>query len=102
MELFMTGFGGLLIMLIWKLMLRKTLLDFRRDNLFDMRDALRETFVKNGWPLDGPEYRRLRDQINTYLLHMEKYAFWEFGTLERKMQVILRSGLPCTAKAPSQ
>jgi hypothetical protein len=99
MELFMTGFNGLLLMLFWKFMLRKTLLDFRRDNLFDMRDALRETFLRNGWSLAGPEYRRSRDQINTYLLHMERYVFWEFGVLERRLAATLQAGFPRNTRA---
>lgn len=102
MELFMTGFGGLLLMLSWKFMLRKSLLDFRRDNLFDMRDSLRETFLRNGWALDRSEYRLLRDQINTYLLNMERYAFWEFGSLEREMQAILIAEMPSIAATLSK
>jgi hypothetical protein len=82
MELFMMGIGGMLLMLTWRFMLKKSVLDDHRDKLFDLRDSLRSTFVSQGWELESPIYRRLRDLINSYLRFTEHYSFAEFSVLE--------------------
>lgn len=74
MELFLVGVSTILLMLMWRFMLRKTILDHHRDQLFDLRDELRSEFIKNGWGLDSTLYKRLRDLINGYLRFTEDFA----------------------------
>lgn len=82
MELLMCGLGGMLILLTWRFMLKKSVLDDHRDKLFDLRDSLRFTFVSQGWDLQSPIYRRLRDLINSYLRFTEHYSYAEFTVVE--------------------
>ncbi len=95
MELLLTGMSILLIIVTWKLLLKKSVLDDHRDKLFDLRDSLRESFVQQGWDLNSPVYRHLRDLINGYLRFTEKYVFLEFliVELELKRNVDLQRGL---------
>ncbi|MNR96002.1 hypothetical protein D3C72_271410 [compost metagenome] len=86
MELFLIGVNVLLLMLIWKLMVRKTILDHYRDKLFDMRDQLRVDFQKNGWELSSPTYKNLRDLVNGYLRFTENYSFTQFVFLENSVK----------------
>jgi hypothetical protein len=86
MNLFLIGFNGLLLMLVWRFILRRSILDTYRDKLFDLRDHLRETFVSRGWSLDSPLYRHLRDLINGYLRFTESYSFGEFVYMEIKVK----------------
>jgi hypothetical protein len=86
MNLFLIGFNGLLLILVWRYILRRSILDTYRDRLFDLRDHLRETFVGRGWSLDSPLYRHLRDLINGYLRFTESYSFGEFVYMEIKVK----------------
>lgn len=74
MELAILGLNMLLVMAVWKYMLRKTILDSSRDKLFDLRDNLRSTFVKNGWDLGSPSYKHLRDLVNGHLRFTEEMS----------------------------
>lgn len=80
MELFLVGINILILMVVWKFMLRKTILDHHRDQLFDLRDKLRADYLRNGWDLNSAMYRRLRSLINGYLRFTEDYTlipyFW--------------------------
>lgn len=86
MELFLLGINGLLLMAVWKFMLRKTILDHHRDKLFDLRDKLRATYVERGWDLDSPMYRKLRSLTNGYLRFTEDFAFVPFTILEHEVK----------------
>lgn len=57
-------------------MLRKTILDYTRDKLFDLRDELRATFVEEQWDLGSPIYKRLRDLVNSHLRFTEDFSIW--------------------------
>lgn len=85
MELFLLGFNGLLLLAVWHFMLRKSILDDHRDRLFDLRDHLRAKFVQEGWSMDQPIYRKLRDLINSYLRFTESYSFTAFMLMERSV-----------------
>lgn len=74
MELAILGLNVLLLILVWKHMARKTILDNSRDKLFDLRDGLRTTFVKNGWDLGSPSYKHLRDLVNGHLRFTEEMS----------------------------
>ncbi len=86
MELILIGVNAILLMLVWRLMLKKSVLDSHRDRLFDLRDHLRLTFIEKGWSLELPIYRRLRDLINGYLRFTESYSFGEFIYLENQVK----------------
>lgn len=86
MELVFIGVNGILLMLVWRLILKKSVLDSHRDRLFDLRDHLRLSFIEKGWSLDLPIYRRLRDLINGYLRFTESYSFGEFVYLENEVK----------------
>jgi len=86
MQLFLLGVNVLLLMAAWRLMLRKTILDHHRDKLFDLRDRLRETFVQNGWDLDSPMYKKLRNLTNGYLRFTEEFALLPFVALENDLK----------------
>ena len=85
MELILIGINVLLIMAMWKFMLRKTILDHYRDQLFDLRDMLRATYVKNGWDLASPMYQKLRTLVNGYLRFTEKFSLGEYTYLQREV-----------------
>jgi hypothetical protein len=83
MDMFLVGLYGLMLLAMWKYMFKRTILDDHRDRLFDLRDHLRAKFVQEGWSMNDPIYRRLRDLINGYLRFTESYSFHEFLVLER-------------------
>ena len=86
MDMVLIGVNVLLLIALWKFMLKKSILDTHRDSLFDLRDELRAVFVSRGWSLDEPIYRRLRDLINGYLRFTESYSFGEFLYLENEVK----------------
>ena len=61
------GLDILLLIVLWKVVLRKSILDHHRDRLFDLRDSVREYFVRRSVPLSSPIYMELRDLINAHL-----------------------------------
>jgi len=65
------GINILLAMVIWKKMLRPSLLDRCRDQLFDLRDEVRSYFVDRSISLDTPIYHELRDLLNFHLRFTE-------------------------------
>lgn len=85
MDLILSGVSILVLLAVWHFMLRKSILDDHRDRLFDLRDELRHVFIANGWAMDTPLYKRLRDQINGYLRFTERYSFAQFVFLEKKV-----------------
>jgi hypothetical protein len=74
MEIALFGINILLIIFAWHFMLRKTILDHSRDQLFDLRDELRNEFVNNGWDLGSQDYKKLRDLINAHLRFTEQVS----------------------------
>lgn len=86
MELIFVGVNGLLLLAVWNLMLKKTILDTHRDRLFELRDQLREHFISNGWSLDSPIYQRLRDLINGYLRFTTHFSLAKFIFLEANIK----------------
>lgn len=78
MHYIMTAFSILAIVVAWKYMWQRTLLDTTRDKLFDLRDDAREWFLNNGYSLDNSVYRALRGMINCHLLHTEKVSLTSY------------------------
>ncbi len=82
MELTIFGVNVLLLLLSWRLMLRKTILDHTRDKLFDLRDEVRETFIQKKWDMNSPIYKKLRDLLNGHLRFTEEFSIWKITCLE--------------------
>lgn len=78
--------GVLLLILVWKMMLKKTILDHHRDQLFDLRDELRERYLKEGMDLGSPVYRHLRDLINGYLRYTETYRLSKISYIKGQLK----------------
>ena len=72
MEIALFGINILLMIFVWHFMLRKTILDHSRDQLFDLRDELRSEFLNNDWDLGSQDYKKLRDLINGHLRFTEQ------------------------------
>lgn len=72
----------ILLISVWHFMLKKTILDYYRDQLFDLRDEVRGYYIKNGISLDSPSYRNLRDLLNAQLRFTERITFIKFIFLE--------------------
>ncbi len=78
METLLFGLGVLALLGAWKYIWLPSVLDRVRDKLFDLRDRdLRESFMREGLPLDHPIYKRLRDLLNGHLRHTESASIWE-------------------------
>tara|TARA_R100001460_G_scaffold81912_1_gene122851 strand:+ start:352 stop:1005 length:654 start_codon:yes stop_codon:yes gene_type:complete len=65
-------------LITWNVMVKKTVLDARRDQLFELRDDVRSYFVERAISLDSKEYKQLRDLINGYLRYTEDLSFSAF------------------------
>lgn len=62
------------ILVAWRCW-RLTFIDHSRDNLFALRDNVRDWFLETGRGLEHPMYRELRDYINHYLRFMQHNRF---------------------------
>lgn len=67
-------FGLLLLMASWSAF-KRSLLDHTRDELFDLRDGLREHFLAKGIVLDHPVYLELRRLLNIYIRFAQEVRF---------------------------
>lgn len=76
------GINVILLIVIWNSMLRKSILDHHRDQLFDLRAEVRTYFIENDIPLDSVTYKNLRDLLNGHLRFTELMTFTKFLILE--------------------
>lgn len=77
----MSGIAILLALLSWWFAYKPSLLDKTRDELFDLRQEIRDYFLQSGRGLDHPMYAALRNLINGHLrytesLTMSRFIFW--------------------------
>ncbi|MDA8191463.1 MAG: hypothetical protein M0Z68_08385 [Gammaproteobacteria bacterium] len=77
----MLGVSILLALSSWWFVYKPSLLDKTRDELFDLRQEIRDYFLQSGRGLDHPLYVALRDLINGHLhytesLTMSRFVFW--------------------------
>lgn len=63
--------------IIWRYLLRKSILDHYRDKLFDLRDDVRSYYIANHIPLSDETYKNIRDLINSHLRFTEKMSLVE-------------------------
>lgn len=76
-SLFSFSIGTLVLIVVWQYY-KKTSADAFRDQLFDLRDEVREYFLKSAHGLESDYYIRLRTLLNGYLLFTEKATFGSF------------------------
>lgn len=92
MELLHFAIVSVALMLAWRFVLRRALLDDARDRLFDCRDRLRSAFISNGWSLDSEGYKFARDSVNSHLRFIEDISVWKIvvvqGYLKDKPEVV--------------
>ncbi len=75
MESVLLGIGIIVTMLGWRYVWRPTTLDEARDRLFDLRESVRDEFLRRGLPLDHPLHMALRSLLNGHLRHTESASF---------------------------
>lgn len=75
-----------LVMFVWKRILKPTILDYFRDELFDVREDVREFFIQNKIPLDHYIYKNLRDLINDHLRFTEQMTLGEVISFSNKIE----------------
>jgi hypothetical protein len=75
MESMLFGFGLLFAVAGWRYVWRRTALDEARDRLFDLRESVRDEFIRRELPLDHPLYIALRGLLNGHLRHTESASF---------------------------
>jgi len=74
MDLIKIALAMLFLVAAWG-MWKRTALDTTRDRLFDLRNELRTWFLENGYQLNHPLYKELRDLLNSHLRFTEDIRF---------------------------
>jgi hypothetical protein len=80
------GLNILLVIFVWKCMIKKTILDHYRDKLFDLRKEVRDHFVAHEIPLSCDTYKNLYDLLNAHLRFTEDITFSKFIFLESELK----------------
>lgn len=80
------GINIILMILMWNFMIKRTILDYYRDQLFDLRSEVRSFFLDNDIPLESAPYKNLRDLINSHLRFTERITFARFIVLETEVK----------------
>jgi hypothetical protein len=75
MQVAILGVNILLFMLVWKYMYQKSILDRKRDHLFDLREDVREYFLTNNISLSEPVYKNIRDVLNRHIKVLDRTNF---------------------------
>jgi hypothetical protein len=65
------GIDLILIYIGWTYFLKPSILDHFRDQLFDLRDDVRQWYIDNNIPLSDSTYINLRDLLNSHLRFTE-------------------------------
>lgn len=72
MEMLFFGVNLLVGYAMWRYMWRKTALDKYRDQLFDLRDEVKEFFIERKYGVDHHFYSELRGLINGHIRYTER------------------------------
>jgi hypothetical protein len=75
MNVLLFGINLIVAYFVWDLIWKRTAIDHYRDKLFDLRDEVREHFLKHELALDGDVYRGLRDLLNAHIRYIEQLTF---------------------------
>ncbi len=79
------GINIILSILIWKLILKPSILDHFRDKLFDLREETRVYYIVNDIPVSDSSYKNLRGLLNNYLRFTESMSFVGIIFLAKKI-----------------
>ncbi len=79
------GINIILSILIWKLILKPSILDYFRDKLFDLREETRAYYIVNDIPLSDSSYKNLRELLNNYLRFTENMSLVGIIFLAKKI-----------------
>ena len=77
MEVIKFIFFAFLLIGAWSHIILPSYLDAARDQLFDLRDELREKFISNEWDISSNKHAETRTAINSYLRFTEEITFWK-------------------------
>jgi hypothetical protein len=86
MQLLMTGIYAIVLLFTWRYCLRPAILGYFRDQLFDLRDEVRERFSLEQDGLCAPLYGNLRALLNGYLRFTEAFNLPQFLFAERAIK----------------
>lgn len=76
-KIFALVIGMALVWLIWRKLVLPTILLKTRNDLFDLRDLLRDEFLKANLTLDDKAYLAVRMSINSRLRFIEDLTYWK-------------------------
>ncbi|MFG0589034.1 hypothetical protein ACF8D3_13500 [Acinetobacter sp. YQ_14] len=80
----LTAINFLLLLGVWNFFLKKAVLDYYRDKLFDLRSKVRIFFLKKDM-LDSKEYIELRKLINGEIAMTEELSFFSYLVWQKKI-----------------
>lgn len=69
------GLNIIITILLWRFVIKPSILDYFRDKLFDQRERIRDYYINNKIGLDDKTYISLRDLINGHLRFTEEMSF---------------------------
>lgn len=78
----LTAFNILLLLLIWQVFLKKTILDAHRDQLFDLRCKLRQAFADSN-ALNSKSYMETRKLLNAQIALTENLSILQYFLWKR-------------------
>lgn len=78
----LTAFNILLLLFIWQVFLKKTILDTHRDQLFDLRCKLREIFAEKN-ALNSRSYIETRKLLNAQIALTENLSILQYYLWKR-------------------
>ncbi len=84
-EPFLLGFGIIVLIVAWRLIVRKDRFDSFRDNLFDLRESVRQHYIVNGYGLEHETYAQLRLLISQ-IRFLEQASFASLGIARYEYQ----------------
>lgn len=79
------GINIILFMIIWKYMLRPSILDHYRDQLFDLREEVRSYYMSMNISFDEKTYISLRNLLNSHLRFTEKMSLTKISYFSSKI-----------------
>lgn len=79
------GINIVLFMLVWKYMLRPSILDHYRDKLFDLREEVRSYYLSRDLSFNEKTYISLRDLLNSHLRFTEKMSLTKISYFSSKI-----------------
>ncbi len=80
------GVNLILLIVVWNYMLRPSILDHYRDQLFDLRESVRDYFIHRSIALDDPIYVKLREILNHHIRFTKQMSLFEIAYFSYKLE----------------